>query len=481
MEHDGVKFFPSLALSAQSLATRTRRRRRCLIALRLILVTLGALFGALSITGRYLGQRLDFAGVAGVLAFIGVLGIRLVMQSDSDLEDAEPRGKAVADLITSHAWRYAVGARPYAVGPPELEQVAGHQFTDYMNRYQQILARYSITAPMSSQITDGIRQLRISDLSNRRKVYLTERVGPLQTKSNVDCERLASRWRILAALVLIVELLGIPGGMLKAIDISRIDLLGVTAAAAASIALWVDTLNFQERRRAAREVGMNLATAEDRLNETRTEDEWSAMVARIEERLCLDAEALLASDPANLRVDSQADDIYSMSPDEYFAAASTLKRQIWDESDRFSKLEPDVIVAVNPGGAILGGILYFMTRASDFVPLSLRSSLRDEDLEKMLEAAPWQPRKQHLSILLVDASVKSGGSLKKAVDLVRNAVEAKGFVPQPETEDGPAPVGTTYVLRTAVIAKKTDPHQRRPVRVDYFVNETTQRFPYGSI
>jgi SMODS and SLOG-associating 2TM effector domain 3/SMODS and SLOG-associating 2TM effector domain 1 len=481
MEHDNAKFLPSLAISSESLAKRTRRRRRLLVALRLILVTLAALFGALSFIGRYSTQRLDYAGVAGVLAFIGVLGIRLVMQSDPELEDAEPRGNAVGELVASHAWRYAIGARPYAIGSPELDRVAGRQFTDSMGRYQQILANYSITAPVSRQITDEMKRIRANDLSYRREIYIAERIEPLQAASSENCVRLAWRWRVLAALVLLVELIGIPGGVLKAIDVTRIDLLGVTAAAAASIALWVDTLNFQERRRIATAVGRNLVSAHDKLDEAKTEDEWAAVVGRIEAQLSLEAEALLSSDTATLPGDSQVDDIHAMSPAEYFAAAATLKRQIWDESDELPKLEPDVIVAVNPGGAILGGILYFMTRASDFMPLSFRGSLRDEDLENMLKAAPWQPRKQHLSVLLVDASVKSGSSLKKAMDLVREAIESKGFVPETGDDEGQSSVAPRYVLRTAVIAKKADPHQRHPVRVDYFVNETTERFPYGSI
>ena len=170
-----------------------------------------------------------------------------------------------------------------------------------------------------------------------------------------------------------------------------------------------------------------------------------------------------------------------MSAEEYFAAAATLRRQIWDGTAGLPKLEPDVIVAVNPGGAILGGILYFMTRGSDFLPLSLRAGVGHEELENMLNAAPWQGRQHdHLSILLVDASVKTGSSLLKATELVRKVVEGRGFVADGEGTDHD---GRTrrYVLRTAVIARKVNPQQRDPVKVDYFVNESTERFPYGTI
>jgi hypoxanthine phosphoribosyltransferase len=404
------------------------------------------------------------------------------MQSDPDLETAPPRANAVALLVESHAWRYAVGARPYAVGTPEQERIAGHIFREVMSGYQQILASFSTTAPLSRQITDEMRSMRSRNLDERREIYISRRIEPLQAQSSRECARLGGRWRIVTALVLCVELAGIPGGVLKAIELSQVDLLAITAAAAASFALWVDLLNYPQRTLTAAGVGRNLVSAHDWLEEVMTEDEWAAAVARVEGQLSLESDALLASDAsAALRQDAQADDVHSMSTDEYFAAAANLKQQIWEGSANSPKLEPDVIVAVNPGGAILGGILYFMTRGSDFLPLSLRAGLKDDDLAVMLQAVPWLPRKPYLSILLVDASVKSGDSLTKAIELVRSAVEAKGYVSMATPGAVPANSPPRYVLRTAVIAKKPDLAQRHPVQVDYYVNESTERFPYGTI
>lgn len=485
-EYDPSSFLPPLALSARYLAGRTRRRKLIFTAVRLLLVTLGAFFGAITITGAYSKQELDYAGVAGVLCFIAVLGVRMMMQSDTDPEDTEARANAVADLVTSHAWRYAIGARPYIAGTPELDRVAREQFANNCLRYQYVLRDCSATAVVSAQITAGMRTLRLSELGVRRKEYLTRRIEVLQASSGKATVRLASRYRWLIALVLFVELLGIPGGVLKAVDVSRIDLLGVTGAAAASIALWVETLSLQERRRAAVSLNVNLLAAPERLESARTEDEWAAMTAWMEEQVSLEQEALLAPGTTEKRLDPQIEDIHTMSAEEYFAAAATLKRQIWEGTADLPKLEPDVIVAVNPGGAILGGILYFMTR-TDFLPLSLRGSLGDEALLNVLEAAPWQPRQpHHLSILLVDASVKSGGSLRRAIDLVRKVVEARGFVAEEESAGEEQSAGQDahvrrYILRTAVIAWKPDSQRRQAVKIDYWVNETTERFPYGTI
>lgn len=480
---DPSNFPPSLALSARSFAQKTGQRKRRMIALRLTLVTLAALFGGVAIAGEVAGQRFDYAGITAVLAFIGVLGVRTTMYSDHDLDDGESRANALADLVTSHAWRFAIGARPYATGTPELDGIAEVQFTNNLDRYQRILEeRYSVSVGESARVTEGMKRIRSENLESRRDLYIAERVRPLAAQNSAVSMRLKSRLRSLTALVLFVELVGIPAGVLKAIGFSRINLLGVTAAAAASIALWVDTLNFGERSRAARAVSSSLSGATDRLMRARAEEEWGALVSLIEERLSLEAEAQLASDVAVPRSgDAQDDDIHAMSAEEYFAAARTLKRQIWDEGGKLTKLEPDVIIAVNPGGAILGGILYFMTRAGDFLPISLRCGLSDEDIETMLKAAPWKARKEYLSILLVDASIKSGGSLRRALGCVQRALEARGYVAEtkdkPEAGDG----ARRYVLRTAVIVQSESAHSQEQAPADYFVTTNTKRFPYGSV
>jgi hypoxanthine phosphoribosyltransferase len=480
---EASNFSPSLALSARSFAQKTGRRKRRMIALRLILVTLAALFGGLTFAGELSGHSLDYAGIIAVLAFIGVLGVRTSMYSDHDLDDGEPRANALADLVTSHAWRFAIGARPYTTGTPELDGIADVQFVNNLDRYQRILeGKYSVAVGESAQITQQMKGIRAGNLESRRELYIAERVKPLATRNSDISMRLKSRLRLLTVLVLFVELIGIPAGMLKVIGFSRIDLLGVTAAAAASIALWVDTLNFGERSRAARAISAGLSSATDRLGRAHAEEEWAAMVSLIEDRLILEAEAQLGSDAASLRPrDAQDDDIHAMSAEEYFAAARTLKRQIWDEGGNLTKLEPDVIVAVNPGGAILGGILYFMTRAGDFLPISLRCGLEDEDIENMLKAAPWKARKEYLSILLVDASMKSGGSLRRALGCVERALATRGYVPESGDKYETGGGARKYVLRTAVIVHSENTHGQEQVRVDYYVSTATKRFPYGSV
>jgi len=493
MNVDVTSFSPSLVTSAHDEALQAGRRNRRLIALRLILVTAAALFGALTIASSAFQQDVDYAGIVAVSAFLAVLGIRLTMSSDRLLEDAERRGSATAELANSHAWRYAVGARPYTFTIDEEDCTARSSLLNNLRAYQKIMLDYSWTTADSTQITSQMFKLRHASLSDRRESYLRYRINPLFIDNTNTNRSVIARSRRLTTLTLLVELVGVPAGVVKAIALSNIDLLSVTAAAAASLALWHNTLRLPQRARSTATTCLALASASDVLQSVQSEYEWAAMVAKIEEQLTLNSEAALASDTARYLVDEEIEEATTMTPEAYFAAAEELKRQIWEESDRLPKLEPDVIVGVNPGGAIIGGMLYFMTRASDFFPLSFRSGLTRRDIKNMVDAAPWQSRRvDRLSILIVDASMKSGDSLRDAVELVRTSIEGRGWRPAQREEDAPMPGQQpgqspydeegTYVIRTAVITKKpvaTEPDTR--VTVDYFVDEVTEHFPYGSI
>jgi hypothetical protein len=472
-------FLPSLATSAAALGARRGRRKRLLVAARLVFVTAGAVFGAMVISGSLGGQTLDYAGVAALVAFLVVLGIRLTVLGDRDLETAESRLGAVADLVTSHAWRYAVGGRPYDVTGPGVGLSANDLFSRNLWRYQGVVTDNAWSE--GTPITPPMEHLRTAPLADRVAAYTENRLAGLRATSGAAESRFAKNAWYLGILVLCVELVGIPAGVVKAFGLSTVDLLGVTAAAAASLAVWAETTNYRERSRIARNTMNALPFAHQHLAKAaRSEPEWAAAVGRIEDLLTLEAEAVLPSEKIRPPFDTESDDTLTMSPDDYFAAAAELKRQIWD---RLPKLEPDVIVALNPGGAIVGGILYFMMRASDFLPLSLRSGVGEDVLRTYLHAAPWPNRRpDRLTILLVDASIKSGDSMLKAMNLVRTAVESKGWRPEGTQPDADGGQGT-YVIRTAVIVEKPadagDDGAR--IAVDYHVSAITERFPYGHI
>jgi hypoxanthine phosphoribosyltransferase len=474
-------FTPAVAASAFSLASESRRRQMRLLGLRIAFVTLAAGFGAFSLTWVVAEQRLDVAGMAAVLAFTAVLGVRLVRQSENILLSAEAPARAAGELAVSHAWRYAVGARPYGV----LAADARRRLRFHLDDYRRIVKEYQGTVQSGNLVPEGMTGLRSETLQARQEAYLTRRIDVLLRASGKAGERSRSRDRSLLALVISVEVVGIPIGTLKALGLLEVNLLGVVAAAAAGIALWMGTLDYPKSATLAANINATVSSARDALQEVSTEHDWSVLVARVEDQLMLEHEAVLAATHPTRSGDARmSEGAHTMTPDEYFAAAEDLKRQIWEQGDKRPKLEPDVIVALNPGGAILGGMLYFMTtRAGDFFPLSLRCGLQDADLKRIVGSYSWQARRgERLSILVVDASVKSGNSLARAIRIIREVVESQDWQPATDATVMDDPTVKTYTIHTAVIANRlTREGADLGITVDYFFDEVTEKFPYGNV
>lgn len=462
---------PPLAVKAAAVAHSSGRSKRRRVGIRLILVTLAAVFGAMSITGAFNTQRFDFAGLAAVLAFLGALFTRLLDLVHKDADDTEAKAKAIEELVTSHAWRYAVGALPYPMLSWEAADQSDSPFGQNLAKYQSVLPDLLANAG-AQQITPEMKTLRGADLDVRRAAYLQHRINPLIASSTASDRAYESRDRVLSYLVPFIEVIGILAGFAKAIVLTQVDLLGITAASAASLALWAETLNYKGRRRSAANIGRALTSATDDLNRTQNAYELALLVAQIEDRLALEAEAIVPSNAAPHTVGHGLDAVHTMSAEEYFGAVEYLKKQIWD--GRLPKFEPDVIVGCNPGGAIVGGILYFHTRAQ-FLPVNWRSGLSRDAMKSMLDNVQWNAKKgDRLSILIVDASIKSGDSLSRTIRLVRDVVESKGWIPEESADDTPK-----YAIRTAVIANK--PTKDPGIDVDYFYPKPTERFPYGNI
>ena len=89
------------------------------------------------------------------------------------------------------------------------------------------------------QITDSMRWLRAAPLDVRRSVYETGRINDQSAWYAAKADQLASgagRW---AAAGLILTGAGLVGGMLKALGLTAVDLLGVASALAASTTAWM--------------------------------------------------------------------------------------------------------------------------------------------------------------------------------------------------------------------------------------------------
>lgn len=474
---------PPLVGAAMRAARRTESRMVRTAILRTILLIGAAVLGAVTITQTIDDRTVDWAGWAVLLIFVALLGLRLFEWTEDRRDSPRLRSAAVADLTESHAWRYATRANPYSEATYATDEAAAaDRFLDALQKYHDTLGEAATDLPGGRQITPSMDQLRSSDLNTRIDIYLEQRVNPLADRASREGRQRGRIHGQFFTAVLVIELAGIPLGALKAQNVTGIDWIGVLSAAAASLALLADSMRLSQRAKVARSKTRVLNYVADQTRAVSNEIDWAALVTRVEDHITLDAEASLASDAA---VSAGPPPVarYAMTPEDYFKAVDHLRQRIWGGLGGPVEA-PDVIIALNPGGAIVGGILYFSTsRAPAFVPLTLRGGMEAAGIQTYLRSIKFRAQKTgRLVVLIIDASLKSGKGMAQAVEYVTAVLEEKGWRARGTVATVPDSPGE-YTLRTVVITQPTlrPGDEPRVMEADYFHDTTTQRFPYGTV
>lgn len=478
---------PSLVAAATAAAQRADSRATKIAVFRTVLLIAAAAFGAITITQTIGKRTVDWSGWAVLVIFVALLGLRFFERSEDKRDSPLLVSSAIADLSLSQVWRYVTRAKSHSeVGGTDSEEQAGDRLLDELKRYQNALRAVTSEQQQGRQITPWMKELRASNLQTRIDAYLALRVKPLADQAaREDRRRGRSHARFFAA-VLVIELVGIPLGALKAQNLTSIDWIGVLSAAAASLALLANSMRLNWRQKVAQSKTQVLNFVADQIQTSvKTESDWAVLVTKVEDHLTLDAEAALASD-ASPKSGTTEVARHTMTPEDYFRGVDHLKQQIWGGLGG-PILAPDVIIALNPGGAIVGGILYFSATRAKFVPLTLRAGMKPQDIQTYLRSVEFSPQKtaqgtRHLVVLVVDASIKSGNGMAEGVGYVREFLEQEGWQPH---EAGTPSAGSrgVYTLKTAVITQSALRPGEKPrvIEADFVHDTTTKRFPYGTV
>jgi hypothetical protein len=247
-------------------------------------VRLGALLvaafgGALTLTtpgGFQVGGGLAF------LAFACALGAELFLATTNPLTTWY-EGRAAAESAKTLAWRYMVRAEPFERESADVDK----QFLSQIHSLLQDLQSISLSTaePDAQQISDKMRQIRVLDFEERRKVYLDDRIADQQRWYSDKArwnDRRARSW-VLVSIVL--EIAGLLGGALKAFGLINFDLLGFLAAAAGSVLAWIEAKQHRNLATAYGIASQELASIATELLTVHSEERWAAFVAQSEEAI----------------------------------------------------------------------------------------------------------------------------------------------------------------------------------------------------
>lgn len=271
--------FPALYKSADKTSLRAQARFLLALKVRLGGLLLAALGGAIS----WSAGSVQVGGLVALLAFLAALGSELY-SAIARPDKAWYEGRAAAESVKTLAWRYAVRGESFEdAQDPETDS----RFLADLGEILQDLDALELTVDdsMARQISEQMRLVRAQDFRIRRQLYLVGRIRDQQgwyaRKAQFNADR-SNQWLIAG---IVAECLGVVGGALRAFGGLDIDLLGLFAAAAATIAAWVQAKQHQTLSTAYGVTAQELASVASEGEAVVDEGSWGRFVGEAEEAI----------------------------------------------------------------------------------------------------------------------------------------------------------------------------------------------------
>jgi hypothetical protein len=246
-------------------------------------IRLGALLIAAAL-GLVVGEvgPPDWFALIAVAAFVAAIVSELYLLYAKP-ERAWYEGRAAAESVKTLAWRYAVGGEPFSLAIEDVDD-------RFLGRLKEILTDLSDlelqAGPRSGeQITPTMRRLREKTRDQRRLAYRVARIEDQRDWYQRKAHWNEDRARQLRITAIVVEGLAVIVGVLTVAGLIRLDLLGLSAAAVATVVAWLQTKQHETLARAYSVASQELAAVRSDWETDRTEEEWATFVNEAEEAI----------------------------------------------------------------------------------------------------------------------------------------------------------------------------------------------------
>ncbi|MFB7573037.1 DUF4231 domain-containing protein [Streptomyces sp. NPDC056165] len=266
------KVADSASLNGQQLYIRATKTR-------LILAILAAALAAVTLK---IGGTWDLPALTVTGAFIVTLITEIWLLSRKPERDWYD-GRALAESVKTLCWRYSVAAAPFPAHVPDPE--AELHFVAEVEKliHESPSDLVVIATPVS--VTDRMREIRNSNLSERRSIYLEGRIKNqlnwYSGKATFNSAR-ARRWRF---FLIVIEGAGIVAAMLKAGSVIDFDLPGIVAALLGAGSAWFAVRQYESLGRAYTFAANDLSMVHARLQRITEQSDWEREVADAEEAI----------------------------------------------------------------------------------------------------------------------------------------------------------------------------------------------------
>jgi hypothetical protein len=217
----------------------------------------------------------------GLGAFLAAMMVRFYMLT-AQPEHRWHEGRVAAETVKTLAWRYAVGGQPFPIDED------GDADELFLQRIEGLLLGVEMLEngrSAGAQITDDMRVLRASSLSERREAYLRDRIQDQRTWYATRAR--SNRARALASglAVLALQIVGVGVALARIAQWIEVSLLGIVAVAGAIVAAWSQTRQYESLSTAYSVAAQELAGIESRIGRAGDERSWASFVADAEKAI----------------------------------------------------------------------------------------------------------------------------------------------------------------------------------------------------
>lgn len=270
--------FPVLYRAADAVSLSGQRRYLWALSTRLLALLLAALFGAVA----WDIKDVSAAGIGALIAFLVALAAGTYLATTSP-ERAWYEGRAAAESAKTLTWRYLVRGEALESSPG---RDGDSLFLERLKEILRDLDEVDLAADAAGdQITAGMRAARAAGFDERKALYLSARIREQQRwyqRKAVWNRKRAECWTVAA---IAFEVLGVLAGAARVFLDLDIDLLGILAAAAATVTAWLEAKQHRNLATAYGIAAQELASAASLGEAIVDEEEWAAFVGQAEEAI----------------------------------------------------------------------------------------------------------------------------------------------------------------------------------------------------
>ena len=271
---------PALFQSADQSSLQGQRRFLSATRFRLVMLVLAA---SSSLVGfGEPGSDVVGWGAAGAFALALIAEISILVMRP---ERVWHEGRSAAESAKTLAWRYAVGGNPFGLDEVDSRQ-ADHLLLQRLKEILHDLKNLELGAALGQeQITDRMRNLRSKSLEERRDIYGVGRIEDQRIWYANSAARDEKSARLWMTSMIALEIAGVTLGVLRATGTLHVDLLGIAATIAGSIAAWMQVKQHQVQARAYFIAAQELAAIRSELISQQTDADWAGFVDQAEEAI----------------------------------------------------------------------------------------------------------------------------------------------------------------------------------------------------